>query len=376
VNRAVLVEAVRTPFGKRMGALRGVPAAALLGHTQKAVLRRAGLESVCVGQIVGGCVTQVGEQSFNITRTAWLHAGLAYCVGATTIDSQCGSSQQANHIVDAMIRSGAIDVGIACGVEAMTRVPMGSNASASLGRALPEGFRHDMSNQFVAAERVAKKHGITREAADRLGLASQLRAAAATRDGHLQGEIEPLDIATVTISADEGLRATSGSALAQLRPILTDGIHTAGNTSQISDGAATLLWMNEDLAHALGLKPRARIFSQALVGTDPYYHIEGPLDVTRALLRASRLSLSDIDVFEINEAFAAVVLAWLRTFNIEDTRVNINGGAIALGHPMGATGARLIMTALHQLERLDREFALIAMCGGGAVATGTILQRC
>ena len=386
MRQPVIIDAIRTPIGKKNGAFRETLPASLLGHVQKRILQRSGIEPDAVGQVVGGCVTQVGEQAFNVTRTAWLYAGLPYSVAATTVDCQCGSSQQANHMVDNMIRSRVIDVGIACGVEVMTRIPMGANTTIGFGRARPDDFPYDMPNQFVAAERIAKKHGVTRQQADRLGLTSQQRAAAAARSGRLQEEIEPVEVTIPQsvgaaasrhlVTADEGIRATSAEALARLRPVLDDGIHTAGNTSQISDGAAAVLWMEQACAQRRGLRPRARIFSQVLVGTDPCFHIEGPIDATRALLKASGLSLRTIDRFEINEAFASVVLAWRQTFDIDDAQLNVNGGAIALGHPMGASGARLITTALCELERSDREFALIAMCCGGAVATGTILQRC
>jgi acetyl-CoA C-acetyltransferase len=378
VTAPVIVEAVRTPIGKRGGRLAGQPAVEVLGRVQAAVLERAGVDPCDVGEVVGGCVTQVGEQSFNVTRMAWLHAGMPYQVAATTIDCQCGSSQQANHLVHSMIAAGVFGVGVACGVEMMSRVPIGANTRGP-GRPQPLDFPYDMPNQFIAAERIARKHGLTRAAADELGLSSQRRAAAAVAAGRFDREISPVATCVnglaATFDRDEGLRETTAERLAALRPIRPEGIHTAGNTSQISDGAAAVLWMEQREARRRGLRPRARIRAQALVGTDPYYHIEGPIDATAAVLARAGMTIGDVDLFEINEAFAAVVLAWLRVYDADPDRVNVNGGAIALGHPMGATGARLIATALHELERSGGTTALIAMCCGGAVATGTILER-
>jgi acetyl-CoA C-acetyltransferase len=373
VRQPVIVEALRTPIGRRGGRLSGRHAIEVLGHVQRSVLARTGVDPAEVGQVVGGCVTQVGEQSFNTTRMAWLHAGLPFEVGASTLDCQCGSSQQASHVVHSMIAAGAFDAGIACGVEMMSRVPIGANTREP-GRPQPRDFPWDMPNQFVAAERIAGKHGFTRADVDALGLSSQRRAAAAVAEGRFEREIVPL-ADEPALYRDEGLRETTAEGLAALTPVLAGGVHTAGNTSQISDGAAAVLWMERDAALARGLRPRARILAHVLVGTDPYFHIEGPVDATRALLARAGMTAADIDLFEINEAFAAVVLAWLRAFDADPDRLNVNGGAIALGHPMGATGARLIASALHELERSGGSTALIAMCCGGAVATGTILER-
>jgi acetyl-CoA C-acetyltransferase len=370
-------------MGRKLGALSGVHPAELLGRVQKAVLDRAGVDPASVGQVVGGCVTQVGEQSFNTTRIAWLHAGLPYAVGASTLDCQCGSSQHANHIVASLVSADAIDIGIACGVEMMSRVTIGANMNGS-GRPKPTGFPYDMPNQFVAAERIAEKHGVTREDADGVGLLSQQRAARAVEEGRFEREIVSVEVPAapesgedraVVVTKDEGPRPTTADGLAGLRPVLAGGVHTAGNTSQISDGAAAVLWMDEWAARERGLRPRARIRAHVLVGADPYFHIEGPIDATRAVLAKAGMTVDDIDLFEINEAFAAVVLAWRRTFDADPRNVNVNGGAIALGHPMGATGARLITTALHELERTGATTALVAMCCGSAVATGTILER-
>jgi acetyl-CoA C-acetyltransferase len=384
VGSPVIVEAVRTPIGKRHGVLSRRHPVDVLGHVQKAVLERAGVEPADVGQLVGGCVTQIGEQAFNVTRIAWLYAGLPHEVAASTIDCQCGSSQQANHVVHNMIAADVIDVGVACGVESMSRVEIGANLQGP-GRPKPPDFPHDMPNQFVAAERIAAKHGFTREDVDAFGLASQEKASRAAAEGRLEREIVPIEMplpaadgeprGSMLVGEDEGPRPTTAEALAKLKPILHDGIHTAGNTCQISDGAAAVLWMDEQEAKARGLRPRARIRAQVLVGADPYFHILGPIDATKALLRKAGMTIEDVDLFEINEAFAAVVLAWQREYDTDPDKVNVNGGAIALGHPMGATGARLIATALHELERTDRSTALVAMCCGGAISTGTILER-
>lgn len=366
-----IVAAARTPIGRRGGGLAEVHAAQALAHVQRAVLERAGVDPALVEQVIGGCVTAVGEQAFNVTRIAWLAGGLPITTGATTIDCQCGSSQQANHLVRDMIAAGSIDIGIACGVEMMSRVPMGANTAHGPGRVKPPGFSHDLPHQFDAAERIAAKYGITRDQADRFATTSQARAARAIAEGRFLREIA----APGSLATDEGPRSTSLESLAALTPLRPGGIHTAGNTCQISDGAAAILWMSEERAIALGLRPRARVLAHVLVGADTGLHIEGPIDATRAVLAKAGMTVGDIDVFEINEAFASVVLAWLTTFGVDRARVNPNGGAISLGHPMGATGARLITSALHELERTDRETALIAMCCGGAVATATVLAR-
>jgi acetyl-CoA C-acetyltransferase len=385
MGKPVIVSTARTPFGRRGGALGRRHSTYLLAHVQREVLRRVGLPPSEVGQIVGGCATPVGELGFNTTRMAWLAAGMPYQVAASTIDCVCGSSQQASHMIHNLIAADAIDTGIACGVEVMSRVGMGANTLQGPGRVKPRDFAYDMPDQFVAAERIAKKYGFTRRDLDQVGLCSQQRAAMALEAGRFRDEIAPIRMpleldaqpsdADVLIEHDEGLRATGLEALAQLKPTLPEGLHTAGNTSQISDGAAALLFMDENKAKALGLRPRARIVDQVLVGTDPFFHIEGPLDATAALLARTGMEVGDIDVFEINEAFAAVVLAWLHRYELDLEQVNVNGGAIALGHPMGATGCRLIATAVTELERTGGAHALVAMCCGGAIATGSIIER-
>jgi acetyl-CoA C-acetyltransferase len=385
VAQPVIVEAVRTPIGKRGGWMSGVHASEVLAIPQLEVVKRAGIDPADVEQIVGGCVTQAGEQASNITRTAWLSAGLPYEVAATTIDCQCGSAQQANHFVANLIAADAIDIGIACGVEVMSRVGLGANAVNGPGSSRPANFPWDMPDQFGAAERIAAKRGITREDVDGLGLASQQHAARAVAEGRFDLEIVPVEMPVVgpdgptgerrIVDRDQGPRETTMEGLSKLKPVLPDGMHTAGNSSQISDGAAAVLWMSEERARAEGLRPRARIVSQALVGSDPYYHLDGPGEATTRVLAKAGMTMADIDVFEVNEAFASVVLSWARVHDADMDKVNVNGGAIALGHPVGSTGSRLITTALHELERSDQSVALIAMCCGGALATGTIIER-
>jgi len=373
-------------MGKRGGALSGLHAAEILGSAQTALLERAGIEAAEVEQVVGGCVTQAGEQSNNITRTAWLHAGLPYQAGCLTLDAQCGSAQQAAHLVAGLIAAGAIDTGIACGVEAMSRVPLGASARADAGAPRPASWSIDMPNQFVAAERIARRRGLSRADVDRFGLRSQNSAQLAWSQGRFDREIVPvkspvLDAGrqptgeTRMVDRDEGLRETSLEALAGLRPVVEDGVHTAGTSSQISDGAAALLLVEASRARELGLRPRARILAQCLIGAEPYYHLDGPIAATERVLARSGMAIGDIDLFEVNEAFASVVLSWLSAHQPDPDRVNVNGGAIALGHPVGSTGARLITTALHELERRDASTALITMCAGGAMSTATIIER-
>ena len=320
-------------------------------------------------------MTQAGEQSSNVTRTAWLHAGLPYRTGCLTLDAQCGSAQQAVHLIAGLIAADAIAVGVGCGVEAMSRVPLRSNVGTGVGSPRPDSWDIDLPNQFVAAERIAARRGLSREQIDAFGLRSQRLAGAAWAAGHFDREMISVKTADGTIDRDGGLRETSLDALARLKPVLDDGLHTAGTSSQISDGAAAVLLVDADRAASLGLRPRARIVAQCLIGADPYFHLDGPIDATRRVLAASGMTLADIDLFEVNEAFASVVLSWLQVLAPDEERVNVNGGAIALGHPVGATGARLITTALHELERRDASTALITMCAGGAMSTATIIER-
>ena len=375
MGTAVIVEAVRTPIGRRGGTLSGLHAAEILGAAQAAVADRAGVEPAVVEQVAGGCVTQAGEQSNNVTRTAWLHAGLPYQAGCLTLDAQCGSAQQAVHLIAGLIAADAINVGVACGVEAMSRVPLRSNVGTGVGSPRPDTWDIDLPNQFVAAERIARHRGLPRAEIDAFGLRSQERARAAWAEGRFDRETVPVKAPGGMIDRDEGLRETSMDALARLKPVLDDGVHTAGTSSQISDGAAAVLLADAGRARSLGLRPRARIVAQCLVGSEPYFHLDGPIAATQKVLAASGMTIADIDLFEVNEAFAAVVLSWLRVLQPAEERVNVNGGAIALGHPVGATGARLITTALHELERRDASTALITMCAGGAMATATIIER-
>jgi acetyl-CoA C-acetyltransferase len=386
MREVVVVEAVRSPIGRRKGGLAGVHPADLLGLVQRACVERAGVEPAAIGQVIGGCVSQVGEQCFDIARTAWLAQGLPMEVPATTIDSQCGSSQQATSLAAGLVGAGIEDLVLACGVEMMTRVPLGSNVTG--GRPLPKSYatHYAYASQFQGAELIATQWGIAREDADRFGLESQTRAIRAWREGRFAREVLPIDApvldeagkptgATQTIARDEGLRETSLEKLAALKPVEPGGIHTAGTSSQVSDGAAAVLLASPERARALGLRPRAVIRATTLVGVDPVTMLTGPIPASRKVLGETGLSVGDVDTFEVNEAFASVVLAWMKELRPDPERVNPNGGAIALGHPTGSTGARLLTTALHELERTGGRYALVAMCCGGGLGTGTILER-
>ena len=387
MGNPVIIDAVRTPLGKRGGGLAGVHPGELLGFVQREVLKRSGVEPALVEQVIGGVVSQAGEQSNDMVRRAWLHAGLPQPTGATTIDAQCGSGQQSAHLVNDLIKADTIKVGIACGVESMSRIPLGANVPEGMGDPRPESWTIDMPNQFLGADRIARNRGLTRADLEGFGCESQRKARVAVDEGRFDREIAPLEAPVVDketrratgelrlVSADEGLRDTTLEGLANLRPVLEDGLHTAGTSSQISDGASAVLLMDSDVASSLGLTPRARIVDHALVGSDPYYHLDGPIDATRRLLDRTGLSLDDFDLFEVNEAFASVVLSWAQQTGAPLERTNVNGGAIALGHPVGSTGTRLITTALHELERTDGTRALISMCAGGAMATGTVIER-
>ena len=390
MREAVIIEALRTPIarGKPIkGELSAFHPAKLLASVQGAVVDRAGIDPGLVEQIVGGCVTQAGEQSNNIVRNAWLTLGKNYEVAGTSVDAQCGSGQQANHIVSAFVRAGSIDVGIACGVEVMSHVGLGANVINGPGFFHPEDWPWDSTpDQFQSAERVAARRGITREECDVFALRSQTHAMRARDEGRFKQEILPIQAPvlgndgqptgeTQLIERDQGIRESTLEGLAALKPVVEGGVHTAGNSSQISDGAAALLWMTAERAKALGLKPRARVLADVVMGSDPYYLLDGPVDATHRILQKSGMKLSDIDLYEVNEAFAAVVLSWIRVFEPDVDRLNVNGGAIALGHPVGATGSRLLVTALHELERRDKSTALITMCCGSALGTGTIIER-
>jgi acetyl-CoA C-acetyltransferase len=390
-SNVVIVDAVRTPIGRRNGGLATMHPAEVLGLVQRAIVDRSGIDPAEIGQVVGGCVSQVGEQSFNVTRTAWLAAGLPLSTAATTVDTQCGSSQQATNLATSLVGSGVVDVALACGVEVMSRVPIGSNSAKGLGLGIPipKSYfgQYEMTSQFEGAERIADRWGITRDDTDRFGLASQERAARAWAEGRFDGQyitVEAPDVdedgkptgSTHTVDRDEGIRDTSLEKLATLKPVAReDGVHTAGNSSQISDGAAAVLLMTEERASALGLTPRARVVDTCLVGVDPVLMLTGPIDATQRLLARTGLSIDDIDTFEINEAFASVVLAWQKEVGADPEKTNPNGGAIALGHPLGATGAFLVTKALNELDRTNGRYGLISMCCGGGLGTGTIIER-
>jgi acetyl-CoA C-acetyltransferase len=390
MREAVIVEALRTPIGRGKmgkGELSAFHPATLLSKIQFGLVEKAGIDPHDVDQIIGGCVTQAGEQSGNVVRHAWLSKGALYEVGATTIDAQCGSGQQANNLISAMIRAGSIDVGIACGIEVMSHVGLGANVINGPGFFQPPEWPWDSSpDQFSSVERIVENRGITREQVDRFALRSQQLAKQARDEGRFKNEILPIEAPiladdgqptgqTRLVEHDQGIRETTLEGLSQLKPVVEGGIHTPGNASQISDGAAGILWMSAEKAKAYGLKPRARIVSDVLVGCDPYYLLDGPVDATKKILAKTGMSLSDIDLYEVNEAFAGVVLSWMSVFEPDLARVNVNGGAIALGHPVGATGSRLIVTALNELERQDKTTAYISMCCGAAVGTGTIIER-
>ena len=391
MSNVVIIDAVRTPIGKRGGGLSTMHPADLLGTVLQAIVERTGIDPSEVGQVVGGCVSQVGEQSFNITRTAWLAAGLPLETAATTIDTQCGSSQQATNLATSLVGSGVVDVAIACGVETMSRIPIGINSSKKLGLGvpIPKPYfdEYEMTSQFEGAERIADKWEISRDDTDRFGLASQQRAITAWEEDRFAGQIVAVEAPDVddegnatgethTVERDEGLRETSLEKLATLKPVAReDGVHTAGNASQISDGAAAVLVMTEEKADELGLTARARVVDTCLVGVDPELMLTGPIDATQRLLERTGLSIDDIDVFEINEAFASVVLAWAKETGADLDKTNPNGGAIALGHPLGGTGAFLMTKALYELERTDGRYGLVSMCCGGGLGTGTIIER-
>ena len=391
MSNIVIVDAVRTPIGKRTGGLSTLHPAAALGAVQKAILERTGIDPAEIGQVVGGCVSQVGEQAFNITRTAWLAAGLPLTTAATTVDTQCGSSQQATNLATALVGSGVVDVALACGVELMSRIPIGAggNKALGLGIPIPKSYfeQYEMTSQFESAERIADKWGITRADTDAFGFASQQRAAQAWAEDRFAGQYITIEAPDRdeegkltgtfhTVARDEGLRETTMEKLASLKPVAREnGVHTAGNSSQISDGAAAVLLMTQEKAAALGLKPRARVLDTCNVGVDPVLMLTGPIDATKRLLARTGLSIDDIDTFEINEAFASVVLAWQKEVGADPAKTNPNGGAIALGHPLGGTGCFLITKALYELERTGGRYGLISMCCGGGLGTGTLIER-
>ena len=387
----VIVEAVRTPVGRRGGGLSTSHSVDVLGTVQKALFDRTGVDPGEVGQVVGGCVGQVGMQTMNVTRTAWLTAGLPIEVPATTVDAQCGSSQQATNLAYALVASGTVDASVGCGVELMSRVGFGATIPKEPDSGAPVNrnyFAHfEMTSQFEGSERIADHWEITREECDTFGKLSQDRAARAWIEDRFATQIVPVDAPvldeagkptgeTHRVDRDEGLRETTLEALAGLKPSgRENGVHTAGSSSQISDGAGAVLMMTAEKAEELGVEPLARIVDSCLVGSDPEFMLTGPIFATRKLLEENSMSISDIDVVEINEAFASVVLAWEKEVHPDMERVNPNGGAIALGHPLGGTGAILTTKAVHELQRTDTEHALVTMCCGGGLGTRTLLQR-
>lgn len=382
-REAVIVEAVRTPIGrghKEKGVYKDVHPNALLGAVQGEAIKRAGIDPLQVDNVIAGCVQQIGEQSLNIGRNAWLQAGLPIEVPATTIDLQCGSSQHAINLGSGLIASGADDVVLSCGVEHMGHIPFGIGLMHPDETGVPFTdelmARYNLVPQGISSEMIAEKWEIPRSELDELGLRSQQLAAQATAEGRFDREIMPIEAGGTTITADQGIRETSLEVLSQLKPAFKpDGVTTAGNSSQISDGAAAVLLMSADKAVATGVKPRAKIIDQVTVGVDPVIMLTGPIPATKQILERNGMQIGDVDLIEINEAFASVVAAWRRELDPDWDRVNVNGGAIALGHPLGGSGARLITTLLHELERQDKEIGLCTMCCGGGIGTATLIQR-
>jgi len=390
MNSAVIVDAVRTPGGKRNGMLKDWHPAELAAHVLTALQERNDLDPALVDDVIMGCVMQVGEQSLNIGRNAVLSAGWPETVPATTVDRQCGSSQQAVHFAAQGVISGAYDIAVAAGVEVMTRTPMGASIVQGMGFPFPQPMMDRYDNflppQGIGAEMIADEFGLSREDLDAFGAQSQQRAAQATAEGRFEREIVPVPVDVdgrrQMMTRDEGIReGTTAETLANLKPAFKeDGKVTAGNSSQISDGASAVLVMSEDKAAELGLTPRARFHSFSVAGTDPVTMLKGPIPATEKILARSGLSIDDIDLFEVNEAFASVVLAWAKTYGGSDAdallaRTNVNGGAIALGHPLGCSGAKLMATLLNELERTGGRYGLQTMCEGGGLANATIIER-
>ena len=383
-REVVIVEAVRTPIGRghpEKGYYRDTHPNALLAKCYTELIKRAGIPAAEVEDVVTGCVQQYGEQAFNVGRNAWLQAGLPVETPATTVDRQCGSAQQAVNFGAALVASGVHDAVIGSGVEHMGHIPMGVGFKwvDDVGSPWPEELmsKYNLVPQGISAEMIADQWEIPRSELDEIGLRSHQLAHQATEEGRFEREIVPFSVNGTTYETDQGPRPdTSLEKLSQLKPAFReDGKVTAGNSSQISDGAAAVLLMERSKAESLGLKPRARIVDQTTVGVDPVIMLTGPIPATKKLLQRNGMAMGDIDLVEINEAFASVVAAWRRELDPDMDRVNVNGGAIALGLPLGSTGARLITTLLHELERSDREVGLVTMCCGGGLGTGTLLQR-
>lgn len=382
MREVVIVDAARTASGRRNGVFRETHPVRLGSYALCEALARANLDPSQIEHVIMGCVSQAGEQTFNIARNVMLDAELPINIPATTVDFQCGSSQQAVHLAAAMVGSGQVDVVVAGGVESMTRVPMGS----SMGGQQPFTDRimanHNMIPQGIAADEIAQKWGITRDKVDDIGYESHRRAARATQEGWFKNEILPVEGLdkegnSVIVEVDEGIRFNANrEKMSDLDPVFSpDGVTTAGNSSQISDGASAMVVMTAEKAKELGLNPRARIVSSVTVGSDPHLMLTGPLDATRNVLKRAGMGMDDIDLFEVNEAFAAVIGMWEKEMNPDMDKVNVHGGAIALGHPLGASGARLMTTLLYALETHDKQFGLQTMCCGGGMGTGTIIER-
>ena len=386
MTTAVIVDAVRTPGGKRGGKLKDWHPVDLLSEVLKALVERNDLDPAVVDDVIAGCVTQTGEQSVNVARNAVLAAGFPESVPGTTIDRQCGSSQQAAHFAAQGVIAGAYDIVIAAGVESMTRVPMGiamqQGPGPPFGPRMVDRYQAGLVPQGISAEMIADKWGIPREELDALAYESHQRATRATEEGRFENEIVPIEVknddGTVEVmTRDEGIRSSTNlEALAALKPVFqVDGVVTAGNSSQITDGAGALLIMSEDKANALGLRPRAKFHSFALAGVDPVMMLTGPIPATEKVLEKAGLTIDDIDLFEVNEAFASVIGAFLRESGADPEKVNVNGGAMALGHPLGASGAKIMATLVNELERTGGRYGLQTMCEGGGMANATIIER-
>ena len=386
MTEAVIVDAVRTPGGKRNGKLQDWHAVDLAAHVLKAIEERTGIDPAIVDDVIMGCVMQVGEQSLNIGRNAVLAAGWPESVPATTVDRQCGSSQQALHFAAQGVIAGAYDVAIAAGVEVMTRTPMGASVVKGMGFPFSETMQNryeetGLPPQGIGAEMIADEYGLSREDLDTFGAESQRRASVATAEGRFENEIVPvpvdIDGKTEMMTADEGIReGTTAESLSKLNPAFReDGKVTAGNSSQITDGASAVLVMSAEKAAELGLRARARFHSFALAGADPVTMLKGPIPATEKVMERSGLGLSEIDLFEVNEAFASVVLAWQKEHGTDLSKTNVNGGAIALGHPLGCSGTKLMATLLNELERTGGRYGLQTMCEGGGMANATITER-
>jgi acetyl-CoA acyltransferase len=383
-REVVIVEAVRTPIGRGRpdkGYYKDIHPNELLGTTYQQLVERTGIDASIVENVVAGAVNQVGEQSNNIARNAWLQAGLPITTPASTLDMQCGSAQQAVNLAAAQIAAGVHEVVIGGGVEHMGHLPMGSNVAHpdEFGTPWPQALmdRYELIPQGLSAEMIADKWEISRAELDEFGVRSQQLASRATDEGRFEREIVPFSVNGSTYVTDEGIRPdTNLETLAKLKPAFKpDGKITAATSSQISDGAAAVLLMSRAKAEQLGLEPRARIVDQVTAGVDPVIMLTGPIPATRMILERNELTIDDLDLIEINEAFASVVLAWKRETGVDMDRVNVNGGALALGHPLGSSGARLITTLFHELERSDTELGLVTMCTAGGTGPATLIQR-